>query len=96
MKVGDLVMLRVDIIGRDTRTKGVIIDIDEDDDPDCFVDKVEVSRTQLSFSHRGHFGILKTTYSLQRRSKMDRDFMADIGIVVSIVSVFFVITIFMC
>lgn len=33
MKVGDLVMLRVDIIGRDTRTKGVIIDIDEDDDP---------------------------------------------------------------
>ena len=33
MKVGDLVMLRVDIIGRDTRTKGVIIDIDEDNDP---------------------------------------------------------------
>ena len=33
MKVGDLVMLRVDIIGRDTRTKGVIIDIDDDGDP---------------------------------------------------------------
>ena len=33
MKVGDLVTLRVDIIGRETRTKGVIIDIDEDDDP---------------------------------------------------------------
>jgi hypothetical protein len=57
---------------------------------------VEVSRTQFSFSHRGHFGVLKTIYSLQRRSKMDRDLMADLGIVVSIVSVFFVITIFMC
>lgn len=28
--------------------------------------------------------------------KMDRDLMADVGIVVSIISVFFVITIFMC
>jgi hypothetical protein len=28
--------------------------------------------------------------------KMDRDLMADIGVVVSIISVFFVITIFMC
>lgn len=33
MKVGDLVRLREDIIGGNTRTKGVIIDIDEDDDP---------------------------------------------------------------
>ena len=30
MKVG---VCEVDIIGRDTRTKGVIIDIDEDNDP---------------------------------------------------------------
>jgi hypothetical protein len=29
-------------------------------------------------------------------TEMDRDLMADIGIVASIVSVFFVITIFMC
>jgi hypothetical protein len=28
--------------------------------------------------------------------KMDRDLMADIGVVVSIISVFFVIAIFMC
>ena len=33
MKVGDLVALRTDIIGSYTRTKGIIIDIDEDDDP---------------------------------------------------------------
>ena len=31
-----------------------------------------------------------------KENKMDRDLMADVGIVVSIVSVFFVITIFMC
>jgi len=29
-------------------------------------------------------------------TEMDRDIMADIGIIASIVSVFFVITIFMC
>jgi hypothetical protein len=33
VKVGDLVKLREDIIGGNTRIKGVIIDIDEDDDP---------------------------------------------------------------
>jgi len=31
-----------------------------------------------------------------KENKMDRDLMADVGIVASIVSVFFVITIFMC
>ena len=33
MKVGDLVRLRVDIIGKDLRTRGIIVGFDEDSDP---------------------------------------------------------------
>ncbi len=33
MKVGDLVTLRVDIIGRNLRTRGIIVGFDEDNDP---------------------------------------------------------------
>ena len=33
MKVGDLVRLRVDIIGKDLRTRGIIVGFDEDLDP---------------------------------------------------------------
>ena len=33
MKVGDLVRLRVDIIGRSTRHRGIIIGFDEENDP---------------------------------------------------------------
>jgi hypothetical protein len=32
----------------------------------------------------------------KEETQMDRDFMADIGLVATVVSIFFVITIFMC
>ena len=38
----------------------------------------------------------KLLIALQEESKMDRDLMADLGVVATIVSIFFVITIFMC
>ena len=57
MKVGDLVTLRVDIIGRALRTRGIIVGFDEDNDP--FVLWSKWKSPEINF--RSHIAVISAS-----------------------------------
>jgi hypothetical protein len=54
MKVGDLVKTRKDIMGCSTRTRGIIIGFDEDNDPLVLWEK----RTDVEANFRSHIVVV--------------------------------------